>query len=591
VCLLTVQLALTLSTDWQVRSREGQREKPIIVSSIMKRLTWTGICVAGLLAAVALQGQTGGTGRLLRIVPDSPGATRDWDNIVDRMLRNDELRVRLERSDTLISGRRLEQLAQYHKGARVWGGDVARQFDGGSAVSVFGTVYGGIDLDVTPLLSREAAKARLESIGGTLLTPDTEPELVILPVDAGAFRLVWIGEVLTRSDVVRFFIDARSGQVVRRYAMLQRQAPNAAVGTGLGVLGDEKKVSAMPFAGTFIASDPLRPPVINTYDMKGDLTRSINVIDNVTALVTADIASNTSNNWTDTAVVDAHTYAAYTYDYYFKRFGRRGLDNADRRLLNMVHLVKRSDIFTAPDDVVGTFYLNAFYCGECAGGVMVYGEGLPGGVYLSNGQRVDFLAGALDVVGHELTHGVTNFTSRLEYVNESGALNEAFSDMMGTSVEFFFQPAGTGQRKGDYLIGEDVVTAAVFGALDGIRSMANPALFGQPDHYSKLVLLPPDDEHDNGGVHINSGIPNQAFYLAIEGGTNRTSGIRVQGVGASNREQIEKVFYRAFAQLMPSSANFSMARAITLRAAQDLYGLGSAPYNAVRDAWTAVGVN
>ena len=195
------------------------------------------------------------------------------------------------------------------------------------------------------------------------------------------------------------------------------------------------------------------------------------------------------------------------------------------------------------------------------------------------------------MVAHELTHGVTDFSSRLEYVNESGALNEAFSDMMGTSVEFFFQPPGSGQMQADYLIGEDVVVGVTSGAPNGIRSMANPALYGQPDHYSKRALLPPDDAHDNGGVHMNSGIPNHAFYLAIEGGTNRTSGIRVQGVGAANREQIEKVFYRAFTQLMPSNANFSMARAITLRAAQDLYGLNSAPFNAVRDAWTAVGVN
>ena len=278
----------------------------------------------------------------------------------------------------------------------------------------------------------------------------------------------------------------------------------------------------------------------------------------------------------DGAVVDAHrTRRSPTT--ITSRFGRRGLDNANRPLRNLVHLVKRSDIFSEPGDIVSTFYLNAFYCGECAGGAMIYGEGLPGGVYLDNGQRIDFFSGALDVVAHELTNGVTDFTSRLEYVNESGALNEAFSDMMGTSVEFFFQPVGTGPMKADYLLGEDIVTGVVFPALDGIRSMANPALFDQPDHYSRRVILPPDDDHDNGGVHTNSGIPNHVFYLAIEGGTNRTSGIRVQGVGASNREQIEKVFYRAFTQLMPSNADFSMARAITLRAAQDLYGLGSAP--------------
>jgi bacillolysin len=417
------------------------------------------------------------------------------------------------------------------------------------------------------------------------------PELIVLPVDGG-FKLAWVGEVMTRRDLVRFFIDANSGELIKRYTLLQRQIPNATIGRGTGVLGDEKKVSATSTAGAFIASDPIRPPAILTYDMRGNIGRAIDVLNDVTRLATADVASSPSNNWTDAAVVDAHTYSAYTYDYYYKRFGRRGLDNANRRLVNLVHLVKRSDIFTASDEIFGELYLNAFYCGACAGGVMVFGEGLPGGLYLSEtGQFIDYFSGALDVVAHELTHGVTGYTSRLEYVGESGALNEAFSDIMGTSVEFFFQPVGTGLMKADYLLAEDIARPAVAGAREGFRSMANPALYGQPDHYSRLRVLPPDDEHDNGGVHVNSGIPNHAFYLAIEGGTNRTSGIRVQGVGGGNREQIEKVFYRAFAQLMPSNANFSMARAVTLRAAQDLYGAGSAPFVAVRDAWTAVGVN
>ena len=96
---------------------------------------------------------------------------------------------------------------------------------------------------------------------------------------------------------------------------------------------------------------------------------------------------------------------------------------------------------------------------------------------------------------------------------------------------------------------------------------------------------------DNGGVHTNSTIASHAFYLAVEGGTNRTSGLRVTGVGATNRLQMERVFYRAFAQLMPSNANFAMARTVTLQAAQDLYGTTSAAYAAVRDAWTAVGVS
>jgi len=213
---------------------------------------------------------------------------------------------------------------------------------------------------------------------------------------------------------------------------------------------------------------------------------------------------------------------------------------------------------------------------------MVYGEGLPSNVTLG-GQRWNYLAGALDVVAHELTHGVTDYTSSLEYRFESGALNESFSDMMGTAVEFYYQQPGSGSLKADYLLGEDVVTPG------GIRSMENPAIFGQPDHYSRLQVLP--IARDNGGVHINSGIPNHVYYLAIEGGTNRTSGLSVQGVGQANREQIEKVMYRAFTQLMPSNASFAVARAVTIQAATDLYGAGSAATRAVTQAWTAVGVN
>ena len=211
---------------------------------------------------------------------------------------------------------------------------------------------------------------------------------------------------------------------------------------------------------------------------------------------------------------------------------------------------------------------------------MVYGEGLPPNLVDTAGRQWNFLAGALDVVAHELTHGVTDFTSDLIYENESGALNEAFSDIMAAGVEFFYQTAGDGQMEADYLIAEDVVTPG------GIRSMADPAVFGDPDHYSIRFTGP----EDNGGVHINSGIVNQAFYLAIEGGTNRTSGQTVTGVGGDNRAQVETVFYRAFTTLLPSGATFSVARAATLQSARDLYGAGSDVERALAAAWTAVGV-
>jgi thermolysin len=117
--------------------------------------------------------------------------------------------------------------------------------------------------------------------------------------------------------------------------------------------------------------------------------------------------------------------------------------------------------------------------------------------------------------------------------------------------------------------------------------MSDPRAFGDPDHYS--VRFTGTD--DNGGVHINSGIPNHVFYLAIEGGINRVSGLAVQGVGNANKIQIETVFYRAVTQLLPANATFAMARTATIQAARDLYGAGSTAERAITEAWTAVGVN
>jgi thermolysin len=168
----------------------------------------------------------------------------------------------------------------------------------------------------------------------------------------------------------------------------------------------------------------------------------------------------------------------------------------------------------------------------------------------------------------------------LIYRNESGALNESFSDVMAVSVEFYYQQAGSGLRQADYLIAEDTWRPG------GIRSLADPRLYDQPDHYSKRFT----GTDDNGGVHINSGISNNAFYLAVEGGVNRTSGQAVAGVGPANREQIEKVFYRAFTAMMPANASFGTARAATIQAARDLYGPGNAAERAISQAWSAVGV-
>ena len=527
-----------------------------------------GVCVS---ASVVAARQTRAP---LRIATGGSSEVRQWEGRIRSLQRSGDLRLRERRADTLVSGRSHERLDQFHRGVRVYGADVSQQEAGGQVVSIFGRLYDDIDVDPTPRIERDAARAIVERGAGTLLGPRRQPELVVLPLDDGRFVLAWRLRAAAGSDVREYFIDANTGAVALEFSVKKTQS---AVGRATGVLGDSKKISVTPNAGRFLADDSLRPPAITTYDLRGDYNRALDIINGFVTPTINDIASDTDNVWTDGATGDAHIYSGWTYDYYFKRFGRRGLDNADLAIRSIVHPVRRQD-FDAVFDIVPDFFLNAAYYGQ---GLMVYGVGLPPGLLLSGNQTVDFFSGALDVVAHELTHGVTEYSANFVYRNESGALDEGFSDIMGTSIERFFQPEGSGLMHADYLIGEDIVRPG------GIRSMSDPGAFGDPDHYSQRFT----GSDDNGGVHINSGIVNQAFFLAVEGGANRTSGIVVQGVGGGSREQMERVFYRAFTQMLPASATFSMARAATIQSARDLFGAGSAAERAVTGAWTAVGVN
>jgi bacillolysin len=523
---------------------------------------------------------TGAAPDRVTVTASSLPELRQWDTAVRQMQRSGDLRLRTVTDDTLLAGRSHERLDQYYQGVRVLGADVTRQMDGPLSVSVFGQIYPSVNIDTTPQLSAEMASDNLRQLGPPDLVIDQGPELVILPIDiggdaAGGYALAYRFLVKTPTDRIVYFLDARSGAVILQYSNIQRQA---AIGKGTGVFGDTKKVSARADRGEYVTEDLLRPPDIATFDMKGNVARALDFLNGAISLGVNDLASSPDNVWTDGPDVDGHVYAGYTYDYYFKRFGRHGLDNNDLALTVVLHPARRSDLGSASSDIVGLFYLNAFYAGN---GVVVYGEGLPPGFRSAAfHQTVDFFSSGLDIVAHELSHGVTEFSSGLIYMNESGALNEAFSDFMGVSVKFFFQPAGDGLMQASYELGSDVFRPG------GIRSFDNPGVFGDPDHYSKRYT----GTGDNGGVHTNCTIVDQAFYLAIEGGTNRTSGQAVQGVGPANRDQIEKVFYRGFTQMLTANARFSMARAATIQAARDLYGAGSTPERAVTQAWTAVGV-
>ena len=523
-------------------------------------------------------------GGTIALQADDIGELRAWDARITSDSRSGALRLRKVTIDPLVPDRVVERYQQYHGGVRIFGGDVVRDAKSGVPMSIFGALAPDLTLSTQPGLSSDAAARALLDAGGPVASALRAPELVILPLAGGDYRLVYQAPIAIADDVVRIFVDASSGAELRRYSEIKRQ--NAIVGTGTGALGDTKKMSVESRGGTFVTVDTHRPPSIQTFDLRGNLARFQLLTQGVIPYAASDLASDSDNRWTDPAVVDAHTHVSWTYDFFFKRFGRHGLDDRDSPINIVVNAVTQQAANTNPTNLSAS--LNASWCGVCGPnreGRIYFGNGLPPGATVG-GQSFTYFAGALDIAAHELTHGVGEATANLIYYQESGALDEAFADMMGKAVEFFYHPPGSSPGQADYTMGKDISRAVRAGNLNGDRSMANPQAYGDPDHYSRRYT----GTADNAGVHTNSGIANHAYYLAIEGGTHRVSGVAVQGVGAANREQIEKVFFRAFTTLLPSNATFMMARAATIQAARDLYASNSRVEQAVTQAWTAVGV-
>jgi Zn-dependent metalloprotease len=192
---------------------------------------------------------------------------------------------------------------------------------------------------------------------------------------------------------------------------------------------------------------------------------------------------------------------------------------------------------------------------------------------------------SLGICGHEMQHGITERTANLTYSGESGALNESWSDVFGAMTERYAR----GENSNTWLIGEQSYTPGTSG--DALRYMSNPhqarnggyTADDDPDHYSERYT----GTGDNGGVHINSGIANKAFYLLAVGGTHHRGG-SMTGIGSA---AAARIWYRALTSYMTSSTNFKGARTATLNAAAALYGSGGTNYNAVANAWALCGVN
>ena len=252
-------------------------------------------------------------------------------------------------------------------------------------------------------------------------------------------------------------------------------------------------------------------------------------------------------------VSEAYDYSGATYNFYKDIFKRNSIDTRGMKLDSTVHY--------------GEAYNNAFWNGT----QMVYGDG--------DREIFQRFTKSIDVIGHELTHGVTQYEAALEYQGQAGALNESFSDVFGTLIKQHALKQTV--DKADWLIGAGLFTRKVNGI--ALRSMKEPGsayndpTIGkdpQPGHMKDFV----NTTSDNGGVHINSGIPNRAFYLTAT------------ELGGNAWEKAGYIWYVTLTEKLRESSNFQKAANMTFDVASSVYGKGSQEQKAVQKAWNLVGI-
>jgi Zn-dependent metalloprotease len=338
-----------------------------------------------------------------------------------------------------------------------------------------------------------------------------------------------------------YFIDAHTGEIALDFDSLHTAME---VGTGHSQYSGTVDIDVQVMDGGYGMTDENRGGLYTT-----DLATGSSGDGTLVTSSDLEFGDGTPSD-PATAAVDAYYGAQMTWDYYKNTYGRSGLRDDNRGNLSRVHYS------------VG--YVNAFWDDGCF--CMTYGDG---DNYYSTALT------SLDVAGHEMTHGLTSVTAGLVYAFQPGGLNESMSDIFGTSVEFYAQEMGA-QTVGDYYIGEDIWTPGTAG--DALRYMDTPRKDGYSiDNASRYVPVM--------DVHYSSGVSNNVFFLASEGGTNSTSGKTVSGIG---RKKVEAIFYRALTEYMTPWTNWKRARQVTQQAAVELYG--QAESDGIGAAWDACGV-
>ncbi|MFG6147870.1 M4 family metallopeptidase [Halobacillus sp. B23F22_1] len=349
------------------------------------------------------------------------------------------------------------------------------------------------------------------------------------------------------------YVNAKTGEVIDQYnAIMHAKDYKSSKGTGIGVLGDRRQLH-----------------ITHKNDKENDRGTSFylydNSHDNLDGIYTNDLKNEWGFNSSeifnshravfkedyDRPAVDAHYNSEKVYEYYLEEHDRNSIDGEGMAIVSNVHY--------------GEEYNNAFWNGS----EMTYGDG--------DGEFFVPLSAGLDVAAHEMAHGVTTHTAGLKYRNQSGALNEAFSDIFGALVD-----------ENDWEIGEDIMAEeAKDSGRTSLRSLSHPSKYpvGEdytpygngsgmyPSHMDEYYDLPSD--LDNGGVHINSSIINHAAYLTGE---------------QIGKEKLGQIYYRALNIYLTPDSDFSHAREVLIQSAEDIYGEGSEEAAATEDGLNKVGI-
>lgn len=438
---------------------------------------------------------------------------------------------------------------QYFKGVKVYGGESNLHIGTEKEIFTGHILHVDTTLDVIPLVDESSVMAIVYADLKTKtnvkhladeqkkLLQYEKPEIAVIIYEN---KLAY--EVKIRPNFIqewRYFVDAHTGKIIHSYNNTQTNGPATATANDLN--GIPRTINTYLNNGVYQlvnAAEPMfnatrNEGVVITYDAKNTSSYNFNY-----SLITSP-----DNKWSNATSVSAHWATTLTYRYLKNTFNRNSLNNKGSNLITFINV--------AEDD--GSSMENAYWNGQF--------------VSLGNGgSNFKPLAGALDVIAHEFGHGVISNTANLEYQGQSGAINEAYADIFGSMVD-----------RDDWLIGEDI-TRTSFSPSGALRNMADPhneGKYGDPYWQPKTVSEMYTGSQDNGGVHINCGIVNFAYYLFASEVT---------------KEKAEQVFYRALTLYLTSRSQFVDLRIAVVQSSKDLYGETSDVVTSAGKAFDTVGI-